>query len=449
MARAKKSGITIAQVTVRDFHRLEFAEVEHVPGEGLVRVQGKNGSGKSSFLRAIMAGLGGAGEVRPDVIREGAETGEVRIALTNGFTVRRRFTEAAPKGYLTVEGPDGGKHTQGKLAEWLGAHAFDPAAFFALAPARQRDLLFSLGTNPELPEQLAEARREYSRVYEERTPVISRRRYLRSTTRPEGDRPEPVDVSGEMQRLAELQRQGQERAVAAREVEGLLRDGEAHARRVKDGERRVAELEEALRVARGDLAQAEKDLVQARGFYAEAKERADAMPDVSTEISECQARIREADQVRASLGPWEAWERAQEEEAGLAIIEEELTAELGALKGREAALLEQAGIPVDGLSFSEDGEPILNGRSLTVASGAERVRLAVQVALAANPDLRVVLLDEEANALDEDAIKALNQLAVDHGFQVWAARVASDPASEVVVVDGRATSRAPTAEEAA
>jgi len=66
------------------------ARVEYVPEVGLVRVTGANASGKTSLLRAIMAALGGAGEVLPDTIRDDAVDGGevlVKLAVEHDFQV--------------------------------------------------------------------------------------------------------------------------------------------------------------------------------------------------------------------------------------------------------------------------------------------------------------------------------------------------------------------------
>lgn len=437
-----KQGITVVGVEATNFHRLTFAHVELIPGEGLVRVTGKNGAGKTSLLRSIRAALGGAGEVLPESVNAGSEdkTGLVKLTLSNGFTVTRRFTEAQPKGYLTVEGADGGKHSQTKLAEWLGPLSFDPLAFFDLKPERQREILLSLGGDHDLPAKLEQLRRARASKYEERTPWISTKRRASQVEKPAGERPEPVDVSAELRRMGALQKAERERADALREVAALRqlrRTAEENQLRVSN---RITEI-------RAQLHKEEAALEALRAEGMKLDERIDAgafaadeMPDPARELDEVRDRMAAAESVQKALQPWEAWERAQQEAAGAAATVEVLTAAIDALDQQEAALIASAGIPVEGLGFSQDGGPLLNGRPLAVASGAERIRLAVGVALAANPDLRIALVDE-ANDMDLEGLKALDELARAHGFQVWAARIGLEGPGEIVVEDGKARAR--------
>lgn len=439
-----KKGITVTGVKAERFHRLRLAEVELVPETGLIRLTGKNGAGKTSFLRAIKAALGGAGEVLGEaVINDESEdgTGAVRLTLTNGFTVERRFTEATPKGYLTVTGPDGGRHNQGKLAEWLGPLSFDPSAFFSLSPQRQREILLALGGDPDLPRKLEELRSARAEKYGLRTPWISQQRRARQVEKPEGDRPEPVDVSAELTRMGQLQKQERERQDAFREAERLNEDGRAHQRHAAKVQEHIEDLERRLEEAREDHRRHLAAADDAIEFSEDAEAVARALPDVTADIEAVDARIREADRIQSALEPWKAYDRAREEVEESTQAIDALTAELDQFDAREAELIRSAGIPVTGLTFSEDGAPQLNGRPLSVASGAEKATLAVEVALANHPDLRICLLDEEANHLDLEGLQELDRLAREHGFQIWAARIGLEGAGEVVVEDGEAWAR--------
>lgn len=431
--------ITIVGVEVSNYRRLTVAEIKLLPERGLVRVTGPNAAGKTSLLKAVAGVLGGAGEVHEGSLHEGAENGRVRLQLSNGFTVERRVTESAPKGYLTVVGPDEGKHTQGKLNSWLGDRSFDPLAFLGLGPDRQREVLFSIGTDPELPAKLEAVRQEYRETYEERTPVISRKRHLAKIEQPEGERPEPVDTSAEMARLRELQAQERKRGDAFRAWRDAERGAERQSDVVAGARKRVRELEAALTRARERLVTEELHEEEKRKAVAAAEEAFGALDDPSAEIAVVQDRIEQAEAVSESLAPWRLYDAAQAELEDLDAQEEQLTTQLRALKAREADLLEKAGIPVEGLSFDENGAPLLDGRDLALASGAQQIDLAVDVAIAANPELGVCLLDE-ANDLDLVSLKRLHDRAVEHGFQIWACRLGLEGDGEIVVADGVAKS---------
>lgn len=438
----KKEGIYVIGVEAENIQRIRFANVKLLAGGGLVRVTGKNRAGKTSLLRSIRAALGGAGEVLPDAVNDEAEDGKgiTRLSLSNGFTITRSITEANPKGYLTVIGPDGGKHGQSKLAEWIGDMSFDPLALFDLKPDRIAEILLGLSSDPDFRKKLTDIDDEIARLYDERTPYISEERRARAVKQPDGERPDPVDVSGEMDRLRTLQAAKGDRDDAARDVLGYREAFKKQEEAIQNAEAEVARLREQLAAAEAGLAQAQERSEDIKAKGKEAQKRFDALPDPTAEMQEVMDRIAAANEVEEALEPWKRWDRAQTElqEAQGAVTR--FTTLMEERREERKALIADAGIPVDGISFSEDGEVLLNGRSLAVASGADRIQMAVDVAVALNPDLRVALVDE-ANDLDLEALEALDERAKQEGFQILACRLGLEGPGEVVVEDGHATTK--------
>ena len=427
---------TISRVVIRNFRRLTFGEAEVIPEAGVVRVTGPNGAGKTSWIKAIAAVFGGATEVDRGSLHEGTEKGGVLVELTSGHTIERRISDASPKGVLVVTGPDGGRHGQGKVDSWLGEKSFDPLAFLSLDPNRQRDVLFSIGTDPDLEKKLALAREEYDEIYDERTPVISRRRHLSAIGEPEGERPEPVDTSAEMARLGELQAQERALGDARRTTEAAAEEVDRVDSVLATRQREIDDLKERLKAAKAAKASAQVVYEQATKRAAEAAKGERVLPDPTEAMEEVQARLAAASEINTAIEPWTRWDEAQKELEVKAEQESALTDRLTNLKAREADLLDKAGIPVEGLSFGEDGEPLLNGRAIALASGREKVDLAVDVAIASEPDVQVCLVDEEANGLDLDAIKRLDERAVEVGFQIWLCRVGLEGPGEIIVENG-------------
>lgn len=479
--------IHVVGVEVRNFHRLEVAQVEHVPGQGLVRVTGLNRQGKTSLLKAVAACLGGAAEVRRSPVRVHAvevpgeepmgieEGGSItRLHLSNGFRLTRTYTEAMPKGYLVVQGPDGGRHGQAKLDGWLGPLAFDPLGFYGLKADRQREVLLAMGTDPDLPAKLEANRAARAAVYEERTPWIAQQRAAVRITQPPGERPTPVDTRAELARMGELQalerqrsdllrehdrevevarrRADDKRREAASMVEGahadldeLNEDLRVHRERVADLERRLAEQRDAVALV-GQRVQEQEQVVVRLTQELEQLPEPDEVPlppppmlpaDPTAAMDAVRRRLEEAEAVQEALKPWQRWDEAKASRDEAFAHVERLTAQHEALVQQERDLVAAAGIPVPGLTFGEGGEPLLNGLPLEVASGAERIQLAVQVAIQADPQLRIALVDE-ANDMDLESLAELDRLARAHDFQVWACRLGLEGAGEVVVHDGEA-----------
>ena len=446
--RKSEKPVSIVEVEIENFRRLTVAEIKLVPKEGLVRVTGPNAAGKTSLLKAIAGVLGGAGEVHPESKKDEAKTGRVALRLSNGYTVERRFTDRNAKGYLTVTGPDEGQHRQSKLAGWLGSGSFDPLAFFSLKPEAQRDTLFSVAKDPELPKKLADSRRKYAAVYDDRTPVIVRKRDLARTiaSAPAGEPPDPIDTKETLSlirsgqalqvRYQSLNRQHQNAMAKIHSYETAVSSRVA---KIEDLEQRSDELlnrisgqKERLKVDKSNLSECQK---KAEVLQSDLSQTDDPAPQIA-QLQEVLASASEVDRKRQ---PWLDHEKATMDFENVATEERTLTEDLKNIKAAEGRLLAESGIPVKGIGFDEAGTPLLNDRSLELASGRERIEVAVSVALAADPQLRVCLLDE-ANELDLDAMKALDRLARKHHFQIWCVRIGLEGPGEIVVEDGVAKS---------
>lgn len=416
-------AITILSVEVENFQRLAMAKLDGLPSAGLVRVTGPNRAGKTSLLRAVAAALGGAGAIADEsaALTDGSDRGRIAVRLSNGYRVERRLTAANPKGYLTITGPDGAKATAAStLAEWgIGERAFDPLAVLALPPRRLREVLLGLARTPGLAAELDAIAAQRAALEEERRVRLSVIQRAERTPPPPGERPTPVD-SGDL--LARVRRLREDQARRTR----LLDAAEEARRRAASIRRQIEDLTRQLDEAESEAARAAHEAAQ--------------LNDPAPELERAEAELAAAAEAQKRLAPWIQWDALQEDVARAREEVDAIRRQLAALDARQVDLLRHAGIPVDGLTFGPEGEPLLTGRPLAVASGAERIRFAVQCAVAANPRLRVCLVDE-ANDLDLEALAALEEEARRRGFQIWVCRLGLEGPGDVTVEDGRAQMR--------
>lgn len=477
MTTEKKHGPKLVRIEIRMVQGLRAALVEHIPDRGLVPITGKNGSGKTSLLRAVNGAMGGAARVNERPVNDASEdgTGYTDILLDEGWRVKRHHTPANPKGSLYVKGPDGGKYGQAKLDELN--HGADPdlQGFFGLPLARKTEILLGLGRDAELPAKLATKKAKWKQLFEERTPAISEQRRARTVPRPEGVKPVAVDTVAAMSRIQELRAVEHRREDMIREVERAM---ERAARKAsdarKEAEREAADAESALvraayeaknagaevlrlRAALRDAEKAEQHASHAEAETAKVAEHLRASvelvplaeeipypelpPDPTEAIEAHMAHIASAEAVARSMRPWEAYEAAQVDAERATAEVNRITAEMDAVEAERIALIEAAEIPVSGLSFDSDAVPIYHGRPLEVASGGERVRIALAVAKAAG--LGFTLIDE-GDVLDDDMLAEIDAEArKDPGVQVLICSVGRSGPGLVQVVDGEARSVGP------
>lgn len=112
-----------------------------------------------------------------------------------------------------------------------------------------------------------------------------------------------------------------------------------------------------------------------------------------------------------------------------------ITKMLAVIDDRKAEILAAAKLPVDGLSVSDDGVT-LNDVPFAQASGAEKLRVALALAIAASPGLADVWIRDGA-LLDEESLALVQEHAKATGHRVWIERVGTSDDGVIVIADGK------------
>lgn len=133
------------KITAIDVQNIKgIKEVHFEPDKtGLIRICGKNASGKTSLMDAIQMAL--TGKDAPEMpLRKGAAKGFAKLTLSNGLTLEKSVTTKGE--YLTVKAADGTKFAspQKMLDTLVSPLTFDPLAFTRLKPQEQSAQLRSL-----------------------------------------------------------------------------------------------------------------------------------------------------------------------------------------------------------------------------------------------------------------------------------------------------------------
>lgn len=382
-------------------------------------VGGRNAQGKSSVLDAIWLALAGgkAAKAVPRPVRDGADHATVTLDL--GDLKVTRTWDASGKSALRVEAADGARYTspQAMLDHLVGGLSFDPLAFTRLSAREQREALLDL---VDLDVDLDALDRERADLYAQRTDVGRQGKALGDVV---VDENLPIEETSMLEVLEDL-RQAQEHnsavSAAARKVEEVEREADRARQALEEARRRLIRAEE-------EVAYAEAAANEARREQAEVGERAETAP-----IEE-RMRTLEADNaaIRANN---EARARAVERDR-LRGDYQDLTDQINAIDEAKAQALASAAFPVEGLGFDDQGVTY-QGVPFAQASSAEQIRVSVAMAMALNPELRVLRI-MDGSLLDSDAMDAIRAQVADGDFQVWIERVGDADAGAVVIEDGQ------------
>lgn len=142
----------IRSLTIKGFLGIQAMQLDVGPGGALI--EGGNGKGKTSVMKAIKAALDGAG-VSPEAVRKGTDAAEILIDLDHD-TVRRRIS-ATGNTSLTVEDEAGSrrKAPQTYLSQLLGLALLDPLDLWLSGPKERRAMILRAVPCRAEPEAIA------------------------------------------------------------------------------------------------------------------------------------------------------------------------------------------------------------------------------------------------------------------------------------------------------
>lgn len=394
------------------------------PNGDFVEITGRNGQGKSTVLDSIWWALKGKDNIQTAPIRNGQDKGSIKLEI-DGYLIERTFRRNQVGGdyttKITVTTKDHAtmKSPQAVLDGFTGMLGFDPLAFMRQTPREQYDTLRGLC---KLEVDVEELDRHYKELFAQRTDVNrdvkAAQMRLDSMTLPENAPTERVDVSALVEKVNEINHKNSEIAQRQRMRQTLLADN------VRRSEEAV-KLHARLATIERENEQADSQIRDITNYLHENK-----MQDPAQYTD----KIKQAEQINSIM---DLRDRRSFEEKALHTAQthaNELTKQMQELQTQKKSAIEAAKLPVSGLEFGE-GELLLNGVPLAQLSAAEQLKLSMDIAMAENPQLRVVLL-KDASLLDKESMEYIRARAEKEGYQVWAERVASDGAVGFTIENG-------------
>lgn len=418
----------IVEFQAENVKRLKVVVIHPKPGPGVIQITGPNGSGKTSVLDSILYTLAGTEDLPSQPIRRGAEKGAVLIDLGD-IRVMRKFL---PTGsVLIVEGKKGERYQkpQQMLNTLFGKMSFDPLAFTRMKSKEQADELRSLVRLEIDPDAIDAANKA---DYDARTIAHREIKGLQAQIDAisiVAELPEkPIDIS---QLIAELETAGTRNAALATAISDRQRkldfivETRAAAQRLLDEaaalEAKAKEMRETATTKRSQALQEETNL------------KRDKLPE-PIDTSALRESIENARATNTQI------ERREQKAALQTQLDEkvELAKNLGeAMKVRDqtkAEAIGKAAMPVEGLGF-ENGEVMFNGLPFNQASGAEQLRVSLAIAMANNPQLRVIRI-VDGSLLDDASLEIVKKMAIERDYQIWIESVDTSGKVGIVMEDG-------------
>lgn len=417
--------IKINSFELENVKRIKAIQLE--PSEkGLTIIGGDNAQGKTSVLDAIAWALGGNKYKPSKPTREGSSVpAALKIVLSNGIIVERK----GKAGALKVTDPSGLKGTQGLLDSFINEFALDLPKFMQMNDKdKSATLLKVIGVG----DQLDELEQKEKAFYQNRTEtgrIKDRKKKAYENMPVFEEAPEALlDIKELLAQQQKIQKVNADNERIRQEAKNKAMNASYLKQKLDDIEKEYLKAKEA----------SEKAFMEAK----EASAELDSLIDIDTSsIEEQISSIEEINtKVRANFERKKAYKEYEE----LQSEYDDYTAALNDVKEQKVKLLDNADLPLEGLSV-EEGRLTYLGQNWDNMSGSQQLKVATAICKAINPKCGFVLLDK----LEQMDMKTLNEFGSwleKEGLQAIATRVSQGDECSVIIEDGYIKKEEPTAE---
>lgn len=426
-----KGPLTILELRAENVKRISVVRI--TPTGKVVQITGKNGQGKSSVLDCIDMALDWQHSVKPaQPIRKGAKEGKIELDLGE-IKATRIFRESGATE-LRLEAKDGSniRSPQTILDTLIGELSSNPLDFMKGDDKAKFDALKSFVPGVDFDQLDAQNETDFAKRTDENRKAKELAAQAAGIMVPAGkhERIDVTQVVADLEAAEEHNKTLNYRRQRRAEAESRIEAG------IKNAERLKARAEQLMK----EIKQLGIEADEAMAEVTELRQRLDAADELPPEIDTAalRAKITEAQTVNANAEKAERKAQLIEQAEQHEKAAKALTEAMDARKESARASIAAAKLPVPGLSLA-DGKVFLNDMPLAQASTAEQLKLSVAVAMAKNPKVRVLLIRDGGNDLDEDSMRIIAGMAEEHGFQVWLERIRAEGGPPTVIMeDGHA-----------
>jgi DNA repair exonuclease SbcCD ATPase subunit len=400
--------IKINKLEIENVKRVKAVSLEPTQN-GLTVIGGRNGQGKTSILDSIAWALGGNKYKPSQPHREGSVLPpNLKISLSNGLEIKRDGKNSD----LKVIDPSGQKAGQKLLDSFVEEFALNLPKFMESSNVdKARTLLQIIGVG----DKLAEFEKKEQELYNERL-VIGRvadqkKKFAAEMTYFQEAPKELISVSELIQ---------EQQAILAKNAENERLRGQRDSlkQRQTQLDSEIARLIEEKAKVDQQLEIAEKDALD---LHDESTEQLEYSISNTEEINR---------KVRANLDKDKAEQDAQVEKEKY----DNLSAQIDRIRLDKNQLLEDADLPLPGLSVAE-GELLYKGQRWDNMSGAEQLKVSTAIVRKLNPECGFILIDK-LEQMDLDTLKEFGQWLEQEQLQAIATRVSTGDECSIIISDG-------------
>lgn len=407
--------IKIASLTTENVKRVKSVHIEPSPN-GLTIIGGNNNNGKTSILDSIAWALGG-NKYRPSKAqREGSVVPPtINLKLSNGLIVERKGKNSD----LKVTDPTGNKAGQNLLDSFVEELAINLPKFINSSDKEKANTLLEIiGVGQQLYELECQEKEKYNMRRSIGQIADQKEKFAK-------EQPFYPEAPKTLVSITDLITQQQDI---------LAKNGENQRKRDMTDQlhRQATQLMAEIERQENTLANIKEQYQSVLRDYDVAQKTSEQLQDESTEeLEESIANIEAINiKVRANLDR----EKAEQDAAEYRTQYSSLTTEIESLRKQRMDLLQNADLPLEGLSV-EDGELLYNGQRWDNMSGSQQLMVSTAIVRKLKPECGFVLIDK----LEQMDMQTLNEFGAwleQEGLQAIATRVSTGDECSIIIEDG-------------
>ena len=435
---------------IKKLELLNFQVIEKFEAEftgNVYFVTGDNELGKSTLLKAIGALLTGE---RDAVLRNGASKGFAKMIVGDDgeeFDVSLSFTENNPRGTLTIKQKSTGMATNNvsMLSRIFGYQDFDAVEFSRwseTAEGRRRQIAVVKSLlAPEIRQRIDEIDKEVSGLKTERTGINRDVKTFAGFVETMERQLEPGDIERyakpvDVTELMEKQRTNAALTEKAKTVRAALAQRTEQLAAIPGRERKIdedlaakkAELEarieeariayeEAIAQAKTDRENIQKEKTDLETRKSNAEEWLRKYEENNPEKTDVPQLLEQAEAHNKKHSLVEKYKEKKQQFDEVAAKAGEMDEKIDSLGKERADLISSAELPIDGLSFTDDGLE-LNGVPFVPGkvSDSQVMEIAAKLIIACNPTVKVFRI-ARGESLGAKRLETIIDIAKRNGFQ--------------------------------
>lgn len=401
-------SVKISSFEIENVKRVKAVAYEPT-ANGLTVLGGKNGQGKTSVLDAIAWTLGGNKFAPSTPYREGSTIPpHLKVTLSNGIVVERSGKNSS----LKVIDPKGNKGGQALLDAFVSQFALNLPKFMNSSGKEKADTLLQIiGVGDKLYELETKEESIYNQRHAIGQIADQKKKYAKEMPDFEGVPDEPVSASDLIKQQQDI----------------LARNGENQRLR-----NQISEMEAQANTLQEDIQRKNRELTSLLAKLETARKTGAELHDEST--AELEKSIAEIDEINRKVRANLDKAKAEDDAKFYTDKYNELTTDIENIRQEKYALLNNAKLPLEGLSV-ENRELTYNGFKWDNMSGAEQLRVATAIIRKLNPECGFVLLDK-LEQMDVDTLTEFSKWLESEGLQAIATRVSSGDECSIIIEDG-------------